>query len=283
LISGQVIWVDIGDDRAREKTCQALREGAPEIRKKTRAHSRPVRHKSKYANTTSGASLASSSFEDENADDDEDYLEDEVDPTTEAVGDGVGSRKPNSSSDDDAAMALSPNPSGNFRKRVEGYERYDSDGRRVGDIAMQSRGMSRHHASGEVAGGGGGDVGDSRDDTDMDRKPSSLPSSPGGDTIWIRPWHRLLPDRSIVTPIAVDQLSKEDREMYLHDFLPPNPQEEYRSSQKQPPPSGPRNHPTTIVPSAESRSPEGRHEVEKQSSSPPLQSDSHADGGRMSA
>lgn len=29
-----VVWVDIGDDRAREKTCQALREGAPEMRRK---------------------------------------------------------------------------------------------------------------------------------------------------------------------------------------------------------------------------------------------------------
>ena len=31
---GPVLWYDIGDDRAREKTCQALREGAPEIRRK---------------------------------------------------------------------------------------------------------------------------------------------------------------------------------------------------------------------------------------------------------
>ena len=29
-----VFWVDIGDNRAKEKTCQALREGAPEIRRK---------------------------------------------------------------------------------------------------------------------------------------------------------------------------------------------------------------------------------------------------------
>ena len=32
--SGQVYWLDIGDERAREKTCQALREGAPELRRK---------------------------------------------------------------------------------------------------------------------------------------------------------------------------------------------------------------------------------------------------------
>ena len=26
-----VLWVDIGDERAKEKTCQALQEGAPEL------------------------------------------------------------------------------------------------------------------------------------------------------------------------------------------------------------------------------------------------------------
>ena len=31
---GNVLWYDIGNGRAREKTCQALREGAPEIRRK---------------------------------------------------------------------------------------------------------------------------------------------------------------------------------------------------------------------------------------------------------
>ena len=32
--AGNVLWVDIGDERAREKTCQALREGAPELRRR---------------------------------------------------------------------------------------------------------------------------------------------------------------------------------------------------------------------------------------------------------
>lgn len=31
---GETLWIDIGDERAREKTCQALREGAPEIRRR---------------------------------------------------------------------------------------------------------------------------------------------------------------------------------------------------------------------------------------------------------
>ena len=38
-MQGDYLWVDIGDDRAREKTCQALREGAPELRKKRESSS----------------------------------------------------------------------------------------------------------------------------------------------------------------------------------------------------------------------------------------------------
>jgi hypothetical protein len=37
--SGQVLWIDIGDEKAKEKTCQALREGAPEIRRKRKSFS----------------------------------------------------------------------------------------------------------------------------------------------------------------------------------------------------------------------------------------------------
>jgi hypothetical protein len=38
-MQGDVLWVDIGDERAREKTCQALREGAPELRRRRRGAS----------------------------------------------------------------------------------------------------------------------------------------------------------------------------------------------------------------------------------------------------
>lgn len=40
--TGQVRWCDIGDDRAREKTCQALRENAPELRRRRLASSSSV-------------------------------------------------------------------------------------------------------------------------------------------------------------------------------------------------------------------------------------------------
>lgn len=33
-MDGHVLWVDVGDEKAREKTCQALRENAPELRRK---------------------------------------------------------------------------------------------------------------------------------------------------------------------------------------------------------------------------------------------------------
>jgi len=36
---GKVLWIDIGDEKAREKTCQALREGAPELRRRKHANS----------------------------------------------------------------------------------------------------------------------------------------------------------------------------------------------------------------------------------------------------
>lgn len=52
---GNVLWYDIGNDRAREKTCQALREGAPEIR----------RRKSKSFEETGSKQKDSSDEEDE--------------------------------------------------------------------------------------------------------------------------------------------------------------------------------------------------------------------------
>ena len=44
--------------------------------------------------------------------------------------------------------------------------------------------------------------------------------------ILIRPWARLLPDREPVDPIGLHQLSVQDRDLYLRDFLPPNPRYE---------------------------------------------------------
>ena len=51
---------------------------------------------------------------------------------------------------------------------------------------------------------------------EMDRKYEDGP-------IRVRPWSMLLPDRGPVKPIDLDQLSSEDRDMYLRDFLPPDP------------------------------------------------------------
>jgi hypothetical protein len=44
---GEVLWLDIGDERAREKTCQALREGAPELKRRQDEETREGRRRSK--------------------------------------------------------------------------------------------------------------------------------------------------------------------------------------------------------------------------------------------
>jgi hypothetical protein len=62
---GQVLWVDIGDDRAREKTCQALREGAPELRRKRKVASADEEDtkRSDYNTENDGVLSASSSID----------------------------------------------------------------------------------------------------------------------------------------------------------------------------------------------------------------------------
>lgn len=61
---GHVFYVDIGDMRAREKTCQALREGAPAIRRQKQVSSdesdHPNRTESKDQSEDQGATLSSS-------------------------------------------------------------------------------------------------------------------------------------------------------------------------------------------------------------------------------
>ena len=55
-----VVWVDIGDVRAREKTCQALREGAPEIRRRKAASGNDA---AKIYKGSDGSLSASSTFD----------------------------------------------------------------------------------------------------------------------------------------------------------------------------------------------------------------------------
>jgi hypothetical protein len=60
---GGVVWVDIGDTRAVEKVCQALREGAPEIRRQKEADASPrgpYNYHQRFTNSDGTLSAASS-------------------------------------------------------------------------------------------------------------------------------------------------------------------------------------------------------------------------------
>jgi hypothetical protein len=64
---GPVMWVDIGDERAREKTCQALREGAPELRRQKQQGSHPAEKSSgSCTSSCSATSLAVERRQDSN-------------------------------------------------------------------------------------------------------------------------------------------------------------------------------------------------------------------------
>jgi hypothetical protein len=167
---GQDLWVDIGDDRAREKTCQALREGAPEIRRKRRGSSK----------NKSIGSHASSFDDDEEA------------------------TRGGEAKDTDANFS-SPST----------IERTNSRGGGV----TSSQGVNRSN----------------EDDSDSDDHTPEVRNGTGNHQdegpISIRPWARLIPDRPPVGPIPLDQLSEQDRDLYLRDFLPPCPTVRSESSQ----------------------------------------------------
>jgi len=137
---GQVLWIDIGDERAKEKTCQALREGAPEIRRKRKP----------------GAST-----------DDED---------TRKTSEDRGDLSPNSSS-------------GRSTSNDEGSSSFTNP-----TLIIRNTEASSHFFH------------------------PQQDSSP----IMIRPSQMLI-RRKIPEAISIDQLDPYERELYLRDFLPPDP------------------------------------------------------------
>jgi hypothetical protein len=138
---GQVLWIDIGDDRAREKTCQALREGAPALRRKRKSSSvdEEDTKQSDYKETDAGLSSSSS-----------------IERT--ASGEQGGAR---------ARPLRTP---------------FDTE-----SSGIDARGVGA-----------------------------------GDGPIMIKPSPRLM-RRRILKTISVDHLEAHDRELYLRDFLPPNP------------------------------------------------------------
>lgn len=140
---GRVLWVDIGDDRAKEKTCQALREGAPEIRRKRKTSSTDEEDVIKKANA------------------------------------GKGELSPNSNS------SLSRSHSD------------DEGGGSFANRTMVTRNTGRANAC-------------------------QHPSQPQSAQIMIRPSAALI-RRPFLEFIPIDQLDPHKRELYLRDFLPPDP------------------------------------------------------------
>jgi hypothetical protein len=156
--SGELLWTDIGDDRAREKTCQALREGAPGIRKK---------------------------------------------------------RKTGSADEDNVERNLN-DPEVTFSSS-------SSLGRAASSIEEQS-----------ITGGLNGGAKTKRCSTFTENNASSAyQDGPARDEpIMIRPSGELT-RFSFSEAISVDQLEPRDRELYLRDFLPPDPAIRHKTANSQ--------------------------------------------------
>jgi hypothetical protein len=145
---GQVLWIDIGDERAKEKACQALREGAPEIRRKGKTPTR-------------------------DAEDEEDDKKSRDDS-----GNVSGDSDVPPSNDDGSRLS-------NNRTQM------------VRDVSKPPPGLAAASWHDPVP------------------PPVAAP-------IMIRPSPALI-RRRILEAISVDQLDPLDREIYLRDFLPPDP------------------------------------------------------------
>jgi hypothetical protein len=156
---GQVLWVDIGDDRAREKTCQALREGAPEIRRKRK--------------TTST---------------------DEDDDDT----------KP-SDHNKDTDLAHSSSSSSIDRTASVEQETTADDRMWNTKVARKTRFVTETNPKVVIT---------CEEEVDGQNSPDG--------PIMIRPSAKLI-RRRVPESISVDQLEPHERDLYLRDYLPPNP------------------------------------------------------------
>jgi Neuregulin intracellular region len=226
---GPVVWVDIGDDRAREKTCQALREGAPEIRKKTLRSRRRRRRNQKNGTiakrpSDSGSATSSSSssslLEDEDAG--------EGSPRKGVARGSVAAQ--NSWTDEEiigergkASADMSPST----HNSTQGTRQVYSQG---------SKGVTWERQ------GEHGQPNDSDNEENLPLRNQSTKTTQGyagpycnqNEPILIRPWSRLIPDQIVVAAIGLDQLSAVDRAMYMQDFLPPCPREEAKERPDRP-------------------------------------------------
>jgi hypothetical protein len=161
---GEVRWVDIGDERAREKTCQALREGAPELRRKQ--------------------SIGSAHRDGDEVSKEHESKEEERNPKAESRSSGV---QDDHFRDDDSAST----------------EVWGSKRTRVLRMNEKEAATETNHAVGKSL---------------LLNEPSMI----------IRPCPRLL-CQNVPICISLDELEAEERDRYLHDFLPPDPSVDYHA------------------------------------------------------
>jgi hypothetical protein len=181
-------WVDIGDDRAREKTCQALREGAPELRRQGKDEDGEDGHRwstSRHPyNVTHSRSF---SFEDEDA-----TSQGKDSPSSEAKNSRSTSKDGTFRTAATTIYRQSKRDAPHRNVPIDSYDFEDADDHtpevRNGDRSLPRRISKSNH-------------------------PMDL-------SICIRPWARLLPDR-LIEPILLTDLSVQDRDCYLRYFSPP--------------------------------------------------------------
>jgi hypothetical protein len=192
------LYVDIGDERAMEKTCQALREGAPEIRRKKHGSGGASHSEDSADPTKSPASFSRP-----------DTLKgaDSHSPTRPSLAVALSTTSTSSLSFDmNAGSNVSAAAAGTATVQLTskvawagGEQRMVGTRKRTFDSPVADRDPHRYHGSHDPA-------------------TERLMDGP----IMIRPSAKLMPGRAVVPPYPLDQLSAEDRDLYLA-FLPPYP------------------------------------------------------------
>ena len=198
---------DIGDARAREKTCQALREGAPAIRRKRKGGNKSKAHGTSRRDDEGEAETITTAT---TVDDVAMKEEDDVSPRTTTT--------TTSARSDDTMMGLTTSSSSSasldptsaksmlldLPPMMDRCDLPPFGGPVVG---------GRYNQRDQTFHGGSNDISIGRNDG-----PSTTPTK----DIRIQPSARLL-RRNTFTSISLDELSPQDRELYLRDFLPPLP------------------------------------------------------------
>ncbi|KAL7566318.1 hypothetical protein ACA910_013641 [Epithemia clementina (nom. ined.)] len=214
--NGQVLWVDIGDDRAREKTCQALRENAPEIRR--RKKKRFKKQKTKVGSSSS-STASSCSLSDDDIDDLQEMTQ-QLTTVKDAKSPAAVSSMSIKAKDDGRTSPTECSGSSSSTALTMNGLNKETHGRRQLDTKKHANSKDRSRVN----------LVDQQDPSQdpctfspCSSSASSAASSHCG-PILIRPITKLLPKQLWqVAQIPIDELDQMDRDCYLRDFMPPCP------------------------------------------------------------